>query len=107
MQVNGMSVLSLFIGLLLGTGLGIVVAQVMPTRADAASAKASTADGVRATGRTCFWGGDVIALLGSPCLRVMRACVLACCLLPVLCRFNAVPPVSCVPCTHGVSRAEG
>ena len=31
-SVNGMTILSLFIGLLLGTGLGIVVAQILPKK---------------------------------------------------------------------------
>lgn len=38
-QVNGMSVLSLFIGLMVGTGLGIVMAQVLPAKMAAAQAK--------------------------------------------------------------------
>jgi hypothetical protein len=31
-QFNGLTVLSLFIGLLLGTGLGVVMAQVLPRK---------------------------------------------------------------------------
>ncbi len=38
-QVNGMSVVSLFIGLLVGTALGVVMAQVLPARAAANAAK--------------------------------------------------------------------